>query len=85
MTVTTSLMSSVNAIVLPGTSVPLAGEASTWVTEGIVVPICSPDRIVAAPDRLAALPAASRTVVPPGRLAWVIASAEVLLSLAPTV
>ncbi len=38
-TVTALLMSRVNATVLPGISVPLAGEATTMVTAGVVVSI----------------------------------------------
>ena len=47
--------------------------------------IDKPGKVVTAPDRLAALPASSDMVAPPGKLAWVIASVGTVLSVAATV
>ena len=47
--------------------------------------ICRPENVVNAPAKLATLPARSSTVAPFGRLTCVIASAETVASLAPTV
>ena len=70
---------------MPSPTVPLSGENEAMVGAPVGGSICRPGNVISAPERLAALPAVSVTAAPFGRFTAVIASAETVLSLAPTV
>ena len=82
-TVIASFRSSVSVIGIPAVSTPVAGEATTWVTSGIVVSICGPAWVRPDSVRLAALPAPSLMVAPLRLTA--VADREAVFWPAPTV
>jgi len=83
-TVTTSFRPSVSVTVFPTFRSPVEGDSEIERKIG-GGSIAKPGKVVRAPDRSAALPAASITVAPAGKFARVIARVGTVVSAAPTV
>src|SRR6202051_2573494 len=81
-TVTAPLKLSVSVTVFPAFKSPVEGDSTSEIGDGpgLGGSIARLGKVTNAPDKLAALPAPSFMVAPLGRLAWVIASAETVVS-----